>query len=137
MWVFSKYRQICMHEPMLSPVHLSVTPWTAVHKAPLSMGFSRQEYWSGQTFPSLGDFPDPGIKLESPVSPALAGRFFTTAPPGKRQINLDIDKYRWIQIYVDVLEIYNKCLYTQMTRYLDAHKQMYKQKLDRCKYKQI
>ena len=49
-------------------------------QAPLSMGFPRQEYWSGQPFPSPGDLPDPGIEL---VSPALAGRFFTTEPPGK------------------------------------------------------
>ena len=44
------------------------------------MGFSRQEYWSGLLSPSPGDLPDPGIE---PVSPALAGRFFTTEPPGK------------------------------------------------------
>ena len=56
------------------------TPWTVAHQAPLSMGFSRQEYWSGLPFPSPGDLPDTGIK---PVSPALVGRFFTTAPPGK------------------------------------------------------
>ena len=47
---------------------------------PLSMGFPRQEYWSGLPFPSPGDLPDPEIKL---MSPALAGRFFTTEPPGK------------------------------------------------------
>ena len=47
-----------------------------------SMGFSRQEYWSGLPFPSLGDLPHPGIK---PMSPALAGGFFTTALPGKPQ----------------------------------------------------
>ena len=46
-------------------------------QAPLSMGFSRQEYWSGLSFPSLGDLPDPGIEPEFPVSPALAGRLFT------------------------------------------------------------
>ena len=50
------------------------------HQVPLSMGFPRQEYWSGLPFPSPGDLPDPGIK---PKSPALAGRFFTTEPPGK------------------------------------------------------
>ena len=49
-------------------------------QAPLSMGFSRQEYWSGQPFPSPGDLPDPEIE---PVSPALAGVFFATEPPGK------------------------------------------------------
>ena len=47
------------------------------------MGFSRQEYWSGLPFPPLGDLPDPGIEPMSPVSPALAGDFFTTEPPGK------------------------------------------------------
>ena len=47
------------------------------------MGFSRQEYWSGLSFPSLGDLPDPGIEPMSPASPALAGRFFTTKSPEK------------------------------------------------------
>ena len=55
-------------------------PWTAAHQAPLSMGFSRQEHWSGLPFHSPGDLPDPGIE---PKSPALAGRFFTTESPGK------------------------------------------------------
>ena len=54
------------------------TPWTVAHQFPLSMGFPRQEYWSGLPFPSPGDLPDPGIE---PVSLALAGRFFTTEPP--------------------------------------------------------
>ena len=49
------------------------TPWTVAHQAPLSMGFSRQEYWSGLPFPSLGDLPDPGIEPASFMSPALAG----------------------------------------------------------------
>ena len=56
------------------------TPWTVACQAPLSLGFSRQEYWSGLPFPSSGHLPDPGIK---PTSPALAGGFFTTEPPGK------------------------------------------------------
>ena len=56
----------------------SVTPWTVACQAPLSMGFPRQEYWSGLSFPTPGDLPDPGIK---PTSPALAGRLFTTEPP--------------------------------------------------------
>ena len=55
-----------------------MTPWTEAHQSPLSMEFSRQEYWSELPFPSLGDLPNPGIELESP---ALAGRFFTTEPP--------------------------------------------------------
>ena len=60
-----------------------MTPWTVAHQASLSMEFSRQEYWSGLPFPAAGDLPNPGIKPESSVSLALAGRFFTTATPGK------------------------------------------------------
>ena len=56
------------------------TPWTVVRQAPLSMGLSSQEYWSGLPFLSPGNLPHPGIK---PMSPALAGGFFTTEPPGK------------------------------------------------------
>ena len=55
-------------------------PWTAALQVTLSMGFPRQEYWSGLPFPALGDLPHPGTK---PSSPALAGGFFTTEPPGK------------------------------------------------------
>ena len=51
----------------LSHVQLSVTPWGVAHQAPPSMGFSRQEYWSGLPFPSPGDLPNPGIKLRSPT----------------------------------------------------------------------
>ena len=57
-----------------------VTLWTVAHQASLSMGFSRQESWSGVPFPSPGDLPDPGIE---PTSPALVGGFFTTEPSGK------------------------------------------------------
>ena len=58
------------------------------HQAPLSMGFSRQDYWSGLPFPPPGDLPSPGIKPESLVSPAFAGGFFTTAPPGNPNQNI-------------------------------------------------
>ena len=58
-----------------SHVQLFVTPWTIAHQAPLSMGFSRQEYWSQLPFPSPGDLPDPGIKPTS-ASPALVDGFF-------------------------------------------------------------
>ena len=67
----------------LGCVRLFVTPWTVGRQAPLSMGFSRQEYWSGVPSPSPGDLPDPEIRPESPVSPALAGGFFTTEPQRK------------------------------------------------------
>ena len=57
-----------------SHVQLSATLWTVACQAPLSMGFSREEYWNALPFPSPGDLPDLGIELGSP---ALAGRFFT------------------------------------------------------------
>jgi len=60
-------------------VQLFATPWTIALQAPLSMQFSRQEYWSGLPFPPPGDLPNPGIKPVSPTSPALAGEFFTTS----------------------------------------------------------
>ena len=63
-----------------SRVRLFVTPWTLAHQGPLSMGFSRQEYWSGLPFSFPGDLPEPEIKL---TSPTLAGRFFTPELPGK------------------------------------------------------
>ena len=63
---------------------LFVTPWTVAHQVPLSKGFSEQEYCSGLPCLPLGDLPDPGIKLLSPASPALAGGFFTTEPPGNK-----------------------------------------------------
>ena len=64
---------VCSH------VQLSVTPWIVAHQAPLSMGLSRQEYWSELPFPTPGNLPNPGIKPKSLASPALAGRFFTFA----------------------------------------------------------
>ena len=66
-----------------SVVSDSATSWTVACQAPLSMVFSRQEHWSRLLFPSPGDLPDPGIEPVSLGSPALAGRFFTTVPPGK------------------------------------------------------
>ena len=63
----------------------SATPWTVAHQAPLSMEFSRQEYWSGLPCSPPGDLPNPGIETTPPASPALAGRFFTVEPPGKPQ----------------------------------------------------
>ena len=68
---------------MLSCVSLFVTPQTISHQAPVSMGFSKQEYWSGLPFSTPGDLPDPRIKPESLAPPAFAGRFFTTVSPGK------------------------------------------------------
>ena len=64
----------------LSRVRLFVTPWTVAYQASPSMGFSRQEYWSGLPFPSPGDLPDPGIE---PGSPTLEADALTSEPPGK------------------------------------------------------
>ena len=64
----------------------AATSWTVACQAPLSMEFSRQEYWSGLPFHTLGDLPNPGIKPTSLASPALAGGFFTIVPPGKSQV---------------------------------------------------
>ena len=64
----------------LSHVQFFATPWTVAHQASLSMGVSRQEYWSGLTFPSPGDLPDPGIK---PRSPILQADTLTSEPPEK------------------------------------------------------
>ena len=66
----------------LSPLWLFATLWTVAHQAPLSMGFPKQEYWSGLPFPLPGDLPNPGIQPMSLVSSALTDGFFNTAPPG-------------------------------------------------------
>ena len=66
----------------LSRVQLFATPWTLACLASLPMGFPKQEYLSGLPFPTPGDLPNPEVKL---TSPALAGGFFTTEPPGKPQ----------------------------------------------------
>ena len=70
-----------MHMCMLSyfsHARLLATPWAAAHQAPLSMGFSRQEYWSELLCPPPGDLPHSGIEPASLMSPALTGVFFTT-----------------------------------------------------------
>ena len=67
----------------LSRVQLFATPWTVAHQAPPSMGFSRQEYWSGVPFPSPGDLPDPRIEPRSPALEADAFPF-----PNRRRVNL-------------------------------------------------
>ena len=66
----------------LSCVRLFETPWTVAHQAPPSMGFSRQEYWSGLPFPSPGDLLDPGIE---PGSPKFQADALTSEPPGKNK----------------------------------------------------
>ena len=70
-----KKKCVCLVTPDSGPC--------VVHHAPLLMGFFRQGYWSRLSFPTPGYLPNPGIKPESPTSPALAGGFFTSEPPGK------------------------------------------------------
>ena len=70
----------------LSRVRLFVTLWTVAYKAPPSMGFSRQEYWSGLPFTSPGDLPDPGIE---PRSPAFQADALPSKPPGKPHLYLN------------------------------------------------
>ena len=74
---------VCVCVCVFSLVQLFGTPWVVARQAPLSMGFPRQEYWNRSPFPPPGDLLDPGIELASFASPALAGRFFTTEPPGQ------------------------------------------------------
>src|SRR5574339_618164 len=73
---------------LISRVGLFATSWTVAHQAPLSMGFSRQEYWSGLPFPSLGDLPDPGIE---PRSPALQVDALPSEPPGNPRLALLVE----------------------------------------------
>ena len=72
-----------MYAQLLSCVQLFVTPRTATCQDPLSIEFSRQEYWSGLPFPPPGHLSDTGIKPVASASPALAAGFFTTEPPRK------------------------------------------------------
>ena len=81
---------ICVyhHLSCFNHVQLFVTLWTITCQASLSMEFSRQEYWKGLPFPSLGDLSNPGIKPASLVSPALAGGFFTTSVYGEGRLRI-------------------------------------------------
>ena len=84
------FRQIMnMSAQLLTHVKCLVTPWTVAHQSPLSMEFSRQEYWSRLPFPSPGDLPNPGIE---PLSLALTGGFFTTSATREAPDNEHSDK---------------------------------------------
>ena len=96
----------------LSCVWLFATPWTVAYQAPLSMGFSRREYWSGLPFPSPGDLPDPGIE---PGSPALRADALTSEPPGKPRFHeapLKSLKFPFCLNYQDLLLLPQKSEYT-------------------------
>ena len=77
---------VCVCALSLTRVWLFETPWAVPRQAPLSMGFSRQECWSGLPCPPPGDLPDPGIEPVSPESASLASGFFTTVPPSQTKL---------------------------------------------------
>ena len=89
------YIHICVLSHF-SCVQLFATLWTVACQAPLSMGFSRQEYWSGLPFPSPGDLSDPGINTASLTSPALAGGFFITSATWEAHICVCVCVYIYI-----------------------------------------
>ena len=88
---------VCMC--VCSVAQLCATPWTLAHQAPLSMEFSRQEYWSGLPFHTSEDLLDPGIKSTLLASPAWTGGLFTTVPPGK-PICVHINTHNIYNIYM-------------------------------------
>ena len=81
---------VCVRARMCSVMSDSATSWSVAHQVPLSVEFSRQEYWSGLPFPPTEDLFDPGVEPMSPESPALVGGFFTAAPPGKLLLSPEI-----------------------------------------------
>ena len=110
---------VCVHTQLLSRVLLFATSWTVAHQAPLSMGFSRQDYWSGLPYNPPGDLPNPGIE---PRSPALWAEALTSEPPGKPHIRMRVGFLSFpsfIEIWlayniVFVLDVYHDdmiCLY--------------------------
>ena len=111
----------------VSRVRLFATPWTVACQAPLSMAFSRQEYWSGLPFPSPGDLPDPGIE---PWSPALEADTLTSEPPGKR---CAYSRYLifavWIS-YFPSLKLFEACFSNNKRAYKKYKRQGLKQDLN-------
>ena len=97
-----------MKVKLLGHVWLFVTLWTAAHQAPLSMGFPRQEYWSGLSCSPPGDLPDPGIEPTSPLTPGLQVDFFLpTELPGKPDAEYTCNKW-WVLLLQAVCKL-NAC----------------------------
>ena len=103
-----------------SCVQLFVTPWTVAHQAPLSMGFSRQEYWNGLPFPSPGNLPDPGIK---PGSPAVQADSLPFVPSGKtyahKHTHTHIHTHTHTHIFISVSIVHSLSLYIYI--YIHTH----------------
>ena len=103
---------------LLSCVRLCVTPWTVARQAPLSMGFSRQEYYSGLPLPSQGDLPNLETEPSSPESSELAGGFFTTEPLGKTTKNLKQPSYLTVGKKAFLCKIGKKTRISVLTTYI-------------------
>ena len=91
------FEYVCDDAYLLSLVWLFAALWISAHQALLSMGFFRQEYWSGLPFPPPRDLPDQRIEPKCPVCPALAGRFFTCWAIGEAAYH-----YQWIWVAHEV-----------------------------------
>jgi len=91
---------VCMYVCELNRVCLLMTPWTVAHQAPLSIGFPRQEYWSGLPWPPPGDLSNLGIEPASFMAPALAGRFFTTSATWETQLNYHKANFSTSRLYI-------------------------------------
>ena len=90
----------------LSCVRLFATPWTVAHESPLSMGFSRQKYWSGLPFPSPRDLPDPGIE---PRAPALQADSLPTARrEAKTRYNLEVFQEDHVIVFQKIKQYFSK-----------------------------
>ena len=98
---------------LLSRLQLFATPWTVDYQARPSMGFSRQEYWSGLPFPSPGDLHDPGIEPGSPIFQADA---LTSEPPGKAQ---ECSNYRTIELISHASKVMLKILQARLEQYMN------------------
>ena len=99
----------------LSRIRLFATPWTIARQAPLSMGFSRQEYWSGLPFPSPGDLPDPGIE---PESPALLVDALSSEPPGKPILLHGKCFFTYLAVYRYEIVNFQVCMFPRALIYL-------------------
>ena len=112
-WRFFKKKQgiklscVCVLS-CFSCVRIFAALWTVAHQAPLSMGFSRQEYWRGLPCPPPGDLPNPGIE---PTSPALLGGFYITSTTWEAPICVHIHTYIYIYIYEIYRYIYEIHIY--------------------------
>ena len=91
----------CARLSCFSRVWLFATLWTVARRAPLSMGLSRQEYWSGLPCPPPGDLPDPGIQLLSLLSPALVGGFFTTSTTSGSNLDSSYSTWPCINLFLE------------------------------------